>query len=32
VELQAKITLRNSFSALHRIEGSSLQHYGVALP
>lgn len=31
-ELQAKVTLRNAISALHRIEGSSLQRYRVTLP
>lgn len=31
-ELQSKVTLRNSLSALQRIEGSSLQRYGVTLP
>ncbi len=30
-ELQAKIALRNSYSALHRIEGSALQRYGITL-
>lgn len=31
-ELQAKVTLQNAISALHRIEGSSLQRYNVTLP
>ena len=31
-ELQARITLLNSISALHRLEGSSLQRYDVKLP
>ncbi len=31
-ELQARITLVNSISALHRLEGSSLQRYQVKLP
>ncbi len=31
-ELQAKVSLRTSLAALHRIEGSSLQRYGVTLP
>ncbi|MDP2138648.1 MAG: TolC family protein [Candidatus Didemnitutus sp.] len=31
-ELSARVALRNSYSALHRIEGSSLQRYGVTLP
>lgn len=31
-ELQAKVTLRTAIAALHRIEGSSLQRYGIALP
>ena len=31
-ELQAKVTLHNAIAALHRIEGSSLQRYSVALP
>lgn len=31
-ELQAKVTLRTALAALHRIEGSSLQRYGVVLP
>jgi outer membrane protein len=31
-ELQSKIALRNSYSALHRIEGSALQRYGLRLP
>lgn len=30
-ELQAKIALRNSYSALHRIEGSAPQRYGITL-
>ena len=30
-ELQAKIALRNSYTALYRIEGSALQRYGIAL-
>jgi outer membrane protein TolC len=30
-ELQAKVALRNSYTALHRLEGSSLQRYGIAL-
>jgi outer membrane protein len=31
-ELQAKVTLQNAITALHRIEGSSLQRYAVTLP
>lgn len=31
-ELQARVTLNNAISALHRIEGSSLQRYHVDLP
>ncbi len=31
-ELQAKVTLNTAISALHRIEGSSLQRYSVSLP
>jgi outer membrane protein TolC len=31
-ELQSRVSLRTSLAALHRIEGSSLQRYGVALP
>jgi len=31
-ELQAKVTLNTAISALHRLEGSSLQRYGVTLP
>jgi len=31
-ELQAKVDLHNAIAALHRIEGSSLQRYSVALP
>jgi outer membrane protein TolC len=31
-ELQAKVTLNTAIAALHRIEGSSLQRYGVTLP
>ena len=31
-ELQARVSLRNSLSALHHIEGSSLQRYGVTTP
>jgi outer membrane protein len=31
-ELQAKATLHAAISALHRIEGSSLQRYGITLP
>ncbi len=31
-ELQAKVSLRTSLTALHRIEGSSLQRYAVTLP
>ncbi len=31
-ELQAKATLHSAISALHRIEGSSLQRYAVQLP
>jgi outer membrane protein TolC len=31
-ELQAKVTLQNAISALHRIEGSSLQRYSINLP
>jgi outer membrane protein TolC len=30
-ELQSKIALRNAYSALYRIEGSSAQRYGIAL-
>jgi outer membrane protein len=31
-ELQAKVTLHTAISALHRIEGSSLQRYAVEIP
>lgn len=31
-ELQAKVNLRTSIASLHRLEGSSLQRYGLALP
>lgn len=31
-ELQARVSLRTSLASLHRIEGSSLQRYGVTLP
>jgi len=31
-ELQSNVSLHNSLSALRRIEGSSLQRYGVVLP
>jgi outer membrane protein TolC len=31
-ELQARITLQNSISALHRLEGSSLDRYHLTLP
>lgn len=31
-ELQAKVTLHSAISALHRIEGSSLQRYSISLP
>jgi len=31
-ELQAKVALRTAVSALHRIEGSSLQRYSLVLP
>ncbi len=31
-ELQARITLQNSISALHRLEGSSLERYHITLP
>lgn len=31
-ELQIKVALRTAIAALHRIEGSSLQRYGVKLP
>ncbi len=31
-ELQARVSLRDSYSDLHRLEGSALQRYGVALP
>jgi outer membrane protein TolC len=31
-ELQARITLQNSISALHRLEGSSLDRYHITLP
>jgi outer membrane protein len=31
-ELLAKVTLHTAFAALHRLEGSSLQRYGVVLP
>lgn len=30
-ELQAKVALRNSYSALYRLEGSALQRYGITL-
>jgi outer membrane protein TolC len=30
-ELQAKVALRNAISALHRLEGSSLQRYNITL-
>jgi outer membrane protein len=30
-ELQSKVALRNSYTALHRLEGSALQRYGIAL-
>ena len=30
-ELQARVTLQNSISALHRIEGSSLERYHITL-
>lgn len=30
-ELQARVTLRNALADLYRIEGSSLQHYGIQL-
>lgn len=30
-ELQAKVALRNSYTALYRLEGSALQRYGIAL-
>ena len=31
-ELQAKVSLQNAISTLHRVEGSSLQRYSVNLP
>ena len=31
-ELQSRITLQNSISALHRLEGSSLERYQITLP
>lgn len=31
-ELQAKVSLQNAITGLHRIEGSSLQRYAVTLP
>ena len=31
-ELQAKVNLNNAISALHRVEGSSLQRYAIQLP
>jgi len=31
-ELQARVTFHTAIAALHRIEGSSLQRYGVTLP
>jgi outer membrane protein TolC len=31
-ELQARITLQNSISTLHRLEGSSLERYHITLP
>jgi outer membrane protein TolC len=31
-ELQARVTLQNSISALHRLEGSSLERYRITLP
>jgi outer membrane protein TolC len=31
-QLQARITLQNSISALHRLEGSSLERYHITLP
>ncbi len=31
-ELQSRITLQNSISALHRLEGSSLERYHITLP
>ncbi len=31
-ELQARVSLQNAHTALHRLEGSSLQRYGLALP
>ncbi|MBI2518489.1 MAG: TolC family protein [Opitutae bacterium] len=31
-ELQSKVSLRTSLAALHRLEGSSFQRYGVNLP
>lgn len=30
-ELQSKVALRNAYAALHRIEGSALQRYGVTI-
>jgi outer membrane protein TolC len=30
-ELQAKVALRNSYTALYRLEGSALQRYGITL-
>ena len=31
-ELQAKVSLQSAITALHRIEGSSLQRYAIKLP
>ena len=31
-ELQAKVALRNAFSSLHRLEGSSLAQYKITMP
>jgi outer membrane protein TolC len=31
-ELQARINLQNSISSLHRLEGSSLERFHIAMP
>jgi hypothetical protein len=31
-ELNSRVTLRRAVAELHRLEGSSLQHFGVQLP
>ena len=31
-ELQARINLQNSISALHRLEGNALERYQIAMP